>query len=213
MLDNILGLFSTWNMIRVSGFLALFFITFSAGFGMMSKVSWLKKKKALSHFIHLSSAWGSVLSLVVHLSFLLIDTYQPYTLKELFVPFSANYAPFAAGLGTLAFYFLVINYLISKYGMKKLKRATWKKIHWIAIPTWVFALVHGVVIGTDTTTSWGVMYYMVSFFAILLIALVRSMQKPTVKSDKLKTTNNTNSTYNTYNKINTNYTNNTCEIC
>ena len=182
MLDNILGIFSTWTAIRLSGFLALFFITFSVGFGMMSKVSWLKKKKALSHFIHLSSAWGSVLSLVVHLSFLLTDTYQPYTLKELFVPFSANYAPFAAGLGTLAFYFIMINYLTSKYGMKKLKRETWKKIHWLAIPAWIFALVHGVMIGTDTVTSWALMYYLVCFFSILLLVLIRSTQKTVVKS-------------------------------
>ena len=113
MLDSILGIFSTWNMIRLSGFLALFFVTFSIGFGMMSKISWLKKKKALSHFIHLSSAWGSVLSLVFHLSLLLVDTYQPFTLKELLVPFAANYASLAAGLGTLAFYFIIIVYLAS----------------------------------------------------------------------------------------------------
>src|SRR6476620_749779 len=118
-MDRILEIFSTWNIIRLSGFLALFFITFSIGFGMMSKLSWLKKKKALSHFIHLSSAWGSVLSLVFHLSLLLVDTYQPLSIKELFVPFKANYSPFSAGLGTLAFYFIIIIYLSSKFGMKK----------------------------------------------------------------------------------------------
>lgn len=188
MLDNILGIFSTWNMIRLSGFLALFFVTFSIGFGMMSKISWLKKKKALSHFIHLSSAWGSVLSLVFHLSLLVVDTYQPFTLKELLVPFQANYAPFATGLGTIAFYFIIIVYLSSDFGMKKLKRETWKKIHLLAIPAWIFAFIHGVMIGTDTATSWAITYYLVVFFSILLIGLIRATQKPDEKSNKLKTT-------------------------
>lgn len=186
-MDRIIEIFSTWNMIRLSGFLALFFITFSVGFGMMSKLSWLKKKKALSHFIHLSSAWGSVLSLVVHLSFLLVDSYQPLTLKELFVPFKANYSPFATGLGTLAFYLIIVIYLSSRYGMKKLKRNTWKKIHFLFIPAWIFSLIHGVMIGTDTATSWGIVFYLVCFFTILLITLFRTTQKPVVKSDKLRT--------------------------
>lgn len=188
MLDNILGIFSTWNMIRLSGFLALFFVTFSIGFGMMSKISWLKKKKALSHFIHLSSAWGSVLSLVFHLSLLVVDTYQPFTLKELLVPFQANYAPFATGLGTIAFYFIIIVYLSSDFGMKKLKRETWKKMHLLAIPAWIFAFIHGVMIGTDTATSWAITYYLVVFFSILLIGLIRATQKPDEKPNKIKTT-------------------------
>lgn len=182
MLDKIVGIFSIWNLIRLSGFLALFFVTFSIGFGVMSKVSWLKKKKALSHFIHLSSAWGSILSLGFHLSLLVVDTYQPFTVKELLVPFQANYQPFAAGLGTLALYFILIVYLTSDFGMKKLKRETWKKIHWLAIPAWIFALVHGVMIGTDTATSWAVVYYLVCFFFILLLILIRITQKNVVKS-------------------------------
>ncbi|USK62449.1 hypothetical protein [Peribacillus asahii] len=182
MLDNILEIFSIWNMIRLSGFLALFFITFSAGFGMLSKVSCLKKKKALSHFIHLSSAWGSALSLLFHLFLLVVDTYQPFTLIEMLIPFNANYAPFAAGLGTLAFYFIIIIYLTSDFGMKKLKRNTWKKFHWLAIPAWIFSLAHGVIIGTDTATSWAISYYLVCIFFILLIGLVRATQKPVVKS-------------------------------
>ena len=192
MLDNILGIFSTWNMIRLSGFLALFFVTFSIGFGMMSKISWLKKKKALSHFIHLSSAWGSVLSLVFHLSLLLVDTYQPFTLKELLVPFTANYASLAAGLGTLAFYFIITVYLTSKFGMKKLKHKTWKRIHWLGIPAWIFALVHGVMIGTDTATSWGITYYLVCFFSILLIVLNKSDTKA---SSEVKSIKNSTKTY------------------
>jgi methionine sulfoxide reductase heme-binding subunit len=187
-MDRILEMFSTWNIIRLSGFLALFFITFSIGFGMMSKLSWLKKKKALSHFIHLSSAWGSVLSLVFHLSLLLVDTYQPLSIKELLVPFKANYSPVAAGLGTLAFYFIIIIYLSSKFGMKKLKRDTWKKIHFLFIPAWIFALIHGVMIGTDTATLWGIVFYLVCFFTIVLLALLRTTQKPVVKSNKLRTT-------------------------
>lgn len=181
MLNNILDIFSTWNMIRLSGFLALFFITFAAGFGMLSKLSWLKKKKALTHFIHLSSAWGSVITLVFHLSLLLFDTFQPFTLKELLIPFSAEYAPIAAGLGTVAFYFIIIVYLTSDFGMKKLKRKTWKSIHWLAIPAWILAIVHGTVIGTDTSSLWAISYYLICIFFILLIGLFRASQKTEVK--------------------------------
>ena len=38
-------------------------------------------------------------------------------------------------------------------------------------------------IGTDTATSWAITYYLVCIFSILLIALVRTTQKPAVKSD------------------------------
>lgn len=195
MLDSILALFSTWNLIRLSGFLALFFITFSAGFGMLSKVSWLKKKKALTHSIHLTSAWGSVLALLFHFFLLMVDTYRPFTIKELLVPFSADYAPFAAGLGTVAFYLMMTIYLSSDFGMKKLKRKTWKSIHWLAVPAWILSLAHGIVIGTDSSTLWAMSYYLCCIFFLLLIGLFRAsqtsegkpnqtkvMQKPTIKS-------------------------------
>ena len=116
----------------------------------------------------------------------MVDTYQPFTIKELLVPFSSDYAPFAAGLGTVAFYFIIVVYLTSDFGMKKLKRKTWKSIHWLAIPTWIFSLAHGVMIGTDTSTLWGISYYLVCIFFMLLIGLVRASQKPEIKTSQVR---------------------------
>lgn len=181
-MERLLEIFSVWHMIRLSGFIGLFFVTFSIVFGMMSNISWLKSKKSLSHWIHLSSAWSAVLSIIFHLVLLFFDTYEPFTLAELFIPFTANYAPFAAGLGTLAFYILMVVNLSSDFGMKKLKRETWKKIHWSSLLAWLFAVIHGVMIGTDTPMLWAISYYLVCFFGVIFLFLLRITQKKVVKA-------------------------------
>lgn len=178
---DILDVFTMWNMIRFSGFMGLFFITFSIAFGLMSNLPWLKSKKALNHFIHLSSSWGAVVSTVFHLALLFFDTYKPFTLKDLFVPFQASFSPFATGLGTLAFYMIMVVYLTSEYGMKKLKREVWKKIHWLTLPAWLFVIIHGVMVGTDVTAPWAIGFYLVCYFTIVFLFIFRITRKKVVK--------------------------------
>ena len=44
------------------------------------------------------------ITVIVHLLLLMIDQYEPYTISEIVLPFSANYQALLSGLGTIAFY-------------------------------------------------------------------------------------------------------------
>ena len=154
-----LDLLSTWNLIRTSGFLAYFLFTISIAAGMMNSFSIFRKQKPMLMELHKTSGWIGLLSVVFHVTLLLKDEYVPYQIKELFIPFSAQHAPLFSALGTISFYLFFITLATSDFFMKKLGRKLWKKIHFLVIPAWIFMVIHGILIGTDSGQPWAVIVY------------------------------------------------------
>jgi methionine sulfoxide reductase heme-binding subunit len=165
--------FSVWSLIRTSGFLAYFFMTLALVFGLLTSFSILKKKKAVLLAYHQTSGWFGLLTIVFHMTLIWKDTYVPYSLTELFIPFFAKNAPFFSALGTIAFYLFLLVIGTSDFFIKKLGRERWKKIHMAVIPAWVMMVVHGLAIGTDSSKSWALSIYAAGIFLIIVLLLFR----------------------------------------
>lgn len=91
--------------------------------------------------------------IVIHGASLLLDTYVPTSLGQELVPFASHYRPFAVGLGVTAAELLAA-VGISNLLRGRLPRGVWRKVHYLTIPAWVLASVHGVLAGTDRGDPW-----------------------------------------------------------
>ncbi|HEX6594919.1 MAG TPA: iron reductase [Bacillota bacterium] len=166
-----------WMLIRLFGFLAFFLFTLSVFFGMASQLRICKKKIGLFMSIHLSAAWAGIFTLLVHMLLLLRDTFIPYTIGELIIPFQSSHEPIATALGIFAFYFLLIVMITSDFWMKRLGRKMWKKIHFLVFPSWLLMLIHSVWMGTDTSEPWAVAIYSSALALFVGFIFLRKMDQ------------------------------------
>ncbi|WP_223820785.1 ferric reductase-like transmembrane domain-containing protein [Bacillus sp. S3] len=168
--------FSVWTLIRVSGFLAFYLMTLSLAIGLFSSFSILKKKKARMVSAHQISGWYGLLTICFHLLLIWQDQYVPYSLAEIFIPFYAKNEPLFSGLGTLSYYLFFIVVGSSDFFIRRLGIKMWKKIHFAVIPAWLFMLVHGIAIGSDSSEPWALLLYLTSSSFILVLLFMRLLE-------------------------------------
>ena len=108
-----------------------------------------------------------------HAFILLGDKFINYTPAQLLVPFaSVNYKPFWVGIGQLGFYLWII-VAFSFYVRKQIGTRTWRLIHYGSFLLFAFALLHGILSGTDTTTAWAANMYWISGGVLLFLFVYR----------------------------------------
>ncbi|MBA4537363.1 ferric reductase-like transmembrane domain-containing protein [Bacillus aquiflavi] len=180
-MTEIVELLSVWNLIRLSGFLAFFYLTMSIFFGMLSSFSWLKRKKGLFHHFHLLNGWIGFLAIIFHIVILLYDQYIQYSLSELFIPFTATHKPISSGLGTISFFLFLFILLAADFWMKSMNRTVWKALHLLVYPAWLLMFIHGILIGTDSAQTWAVVLYGSSFVVIVLLFGLKLLEISTLQ--------------------------------
>jgi len=86
----------------------------------------------------------------VHLVGLYLDDYVEFGLKELLVPLTSTYRPVAVAWGIVAVYLLAALQATSLL-KKRMSHKAWRKVHHLALPTYVLATVHLFTAGTDAS--------------------------------------------------------------
>jgi sulfoxide reductase heme-binding subunit YedZ len=100
---------------------------------------------------------GMLISLfiVIHVAAIGIDSYLPFSVSDLLVPFVSKVRPLWMGLGIVAAELLlalgVTNALVRR---KKVPYRIWRMLHYGNWGVWVLATVHSVGVGTDRSTPW-----------------------------------------------------------
>jgi len=116
----------------------------------------------------------------VHALLLLLDDYFTYTLGDLFVPFTGPYRPEAVGLGTLAFWGILI-ITVSFWFKKQMGHKAWKWLHYVSYLTFVLVSAHGLFAGTEGTQPGFQILLgmgMAATLVLLGIRVVRSTKSP-----------------------------------
>ena len=180
MMTSISGWLSTWNVIKAAGFASYLLLFVSVFLGAFSYGNWIPPRtRVVLLAIHQMSGWIGFLFGLLHGLVLTIDTYKPFSLMDVFVPFTSKYDTVFTGLGTLALYlFLII--LVTSDWMKQFGRKAWRSVHYLAFPAYFMALVHGIALGYDTHRPWVLVFYTGTatlFFCVIGIRVVLSMRK------------------------------------
>jgi predicted ferric reductase len=105
------------------------------------------------------------------------DSFIKLNLIQVVVPFaSANYRPVEVGLGQIGFYIWII-LVGTTYVKKQIGIKAWKAIHIASFLMFLFAMLHGINSGTDTSAGWMQMIYWFSGASLVFLTVYRILMK------------------------------------
>jgi predicted ferric reductase len=139
-----------WHLVRSSGVVAYILLLASTVWGLFISSQFIKdwSPGPISLTLHATISWLALLLGLGHGLLLLFDDYFTYTLADILVPFTGPYRPDVVGLGTLAFWVIVIVSL--SFPLKKrIGHKTWKRLHYASYAAFGMVSVHGLLAGTD----------------------------------------------------------------
>jgi len=113
---------------------------------------------------------GSLLG--VHILAIAGDSFLPFSLTQLLVPFTSSYRPLWTGLGIAAAELLVALAITNHY-RKRLPYSFWRKAHYLNFAVWTLASVHGLMSGTDRGTVWLALLYGLSVASVVTLLVWR----------------------------------------
>ena len=131
------------------------------------------KPKAIMFQWHTRATWLAFGLGIVHALVLVIDHYSPFTWGA-FNSFTASVHPIGSGLGTLAFYGLLI-VLLSSDLRSKLGRKWWFMFHMLSYPVFAGLLIHGMVTGSDSGHVIMRLMYVFTGISIIGITVLRGL--------------------------------------
>jgi predicted ferric reductase len=101
------------------------------------------------------------------------DQFIHYNLAQVLLPFgSYGFKPFWVGLGQLSFYLSAV-LVASFYVRKRIGNQTWRILHFASFGAFLFAMVHGLMSGTDTASSWMQAIYWLSAASLVFLIVYR----------------------------------------
>jgi sulfoxide reductase heme-binding subunit YedZ len=108
----------------------------------------------------------------VHVLAIAADSFLPFSLTELLVPFTSSYRPLWTGLGIAAAE-LLLALAITNHYRRRLPYRFWRRAHYLNFAVWGFASLHGLMAGTDRGAAWLAILYGVSVATVLMLLLWR----------------------------------------
>ncbi|MBZ0291093.1 MAG: ferric reductase-like transmembrane domain-containing protein [Anaerolineae bacterium] len=139
-----------WHLVRSSGILAYVLLMASTVWGLFLSSQIVKEWSPgpISMTLHSTISWLALLLGLGHGLLLMFDDYFTYTLSTIFVPFTGPYRPEVVGLGTLAFWLLLIVTLSFPF-RKRMGHKSWKRLHYVSYVAFGLVTIHGLFAGTD----------------------------------------------------------------
>ena len=139
-----------WHLIRSSGIVAYLLLTASVIWGLVISGKFAKEWSpgVISMTVHSTISWLAVILSLIHAVLLLFDDYFTYTLGDIFIPFTGEYRPMFVGLGTLAFWAILLISLSLPF-KKRMGHRNWKWVHYGSYIAFLMVSAHGIFSGTD----------------------------------------------------------------
>jgi predicted ferric reductase len=165
---------AAWDSARASGFAAYLLIWASVLSGVAMHMRFRPAGGGLTWVleVHRITSTLSVTFIVVHVAGLLMDPVVHFSLVDGLVPFTSSFRPFQVGLGALSQWSLVA-VLASTAFAGRMSWSVWKRFHYLSVPAYVLALLHGVTSGSDTGQPAATAIYAVTAAALAAVCVAR----------------------------------------
>lgn len=186
----------TWYVIRASGFVAagLLVLLMLSGIGQVTGILYRFMEPIKAWALHRAMALALCASIVVHVGFLLIDKFMPFSLVQVLVPFASHYnnhttlwgmalGGLGVSLGVLAMYGVAILVLTSLRWIDTKKRA-WRQLHYISYAVMLFVFLHALYVGADLKYGLFRQAWVALFCIVLLGVVARLWRAGTMKKDR-----------------------------
>lgn len=145
----------TWYVARATGLVSLLLLTGTLVLGISGVTRFATPgwPRFVLARVHRATSLLVVAFLAVHIVTVVLDGYVSVTWLDVILPFASAYSPFWLGLGVVAFD-LLLALIVTSLLRARIGLRTWRAVHWAAYACWPIAVVHGLGIGTDSTTPW-----------------------------------------------------------
>lgn len=167
-----------WMVIRGSGIVAFALLAGSSIWGLLVSTKLLGravKAKPVTWF-HESLGLGALIATAVHMVALTMDDYIEFGWTDVLIPGMASWNSMAVSLGVMAFYGLAV-VALSFYVKGVIGQKAWRTIHFLAFGTFLAALIHGIMAGTDTGHPAVTGLYFGSTLLIVALVAIRVIQQ------------------------------------
>lgn len=108
----------------------------------------------------------------IHVLTIAADSFLPFSLTQLLVPFTASYRPIWTGLGIAAAE-LLLALAVTNHYRKRLPYRYWRTAHYLNFAVWTLASLHGLMTGTDRGATWLAIIYGVAVATVAMLLLWR----------------------------------------
>jgi methionine sulfoxide reductase heme-binding subunit len=163
-----------WYANRATGIVLVGLLTLSTGIGIVStaragSVSW---PRFATQALHRNVSLLAMVMLALHITSAVVDTFVDIRWWESFVPFVGSYQPLWLGLGTIACDLLIL-VVVTSLVRHRLNHRRWRLIHLMAYLAWAIGVAHGIGIGTDSFTVWGMSINALSVGVVAAFGVLR----------------------------------------
>jgi hypothetical protein len=143
-----------WYVARGAGITAWVLLTLVVllGTGLAARLSRLQPRLAVEN-VHRFASLLAATFVAVHVVAIAIDSWLPFTLRQLLVPLAARYRPVWTAAGIVAAE-LMLAIGIANRLRGRIPYRLWRRIHYGTLVVWAAATVHAVGAGTDRGAPW-----------------------------------------------------------
>jgi len=163
-----------WFANRATGVVLIALLTLSTAIGVFStaRAGSPRWPRFATQALHRNVSLLTTAMLAVHIASAVVDTYVNIRWWDALVPFLGLYSRLWLGLGTIASD-LLIAVVITSLIRHRLNHRRWRIIHLLSYFGWLIGLVHGIGIGTDSATVWGLASSVLSVAVVAAFAGLR----------------------------------------
>ncbi len=168
-----------WYLTRDMALAAYLTLTLTVLFGLAISLARVTGERVIWHIqeLHYTFATLTVVLMAGHMITLVLDTYLPFSLANLFLPLSQPISPFTVDLGVLGFYGM-LTLLLSSWLKKRMTYSVWRAIHYVSFATFILVTVHGWLTGSDSATTWMRSLYFGCTIAVAALMAARIFISP-----------------------------------
>ncbi len=172
--EALAGIPWTWVLVRATGITAWCALTSVLIVGLLSTVRRTRggtaRRSAQLHGLLVPLALSL---LALHAALLLVDTYEPFTVVQVLVPFTASWRPLPLALGIVALWLIMAVWLLGRqHG--RYPRRWFPCAHVCAYAAWPLATAHYVLAGSDALTWWSMTILIAGTGAVVTALLARA---------------------------------------
>jgi sulfoxide reductase heme-binding subunit YedZ len=176
---------TTWFITRSSAWVGYILLWLSTLWGLVlpTKIFDRFLSQSFTFDFHEYISLLAIGFIILHVTVLLFDSYLPFTVTQILLPFLSTYRPFWVGIGVLSMYITLL-VTITFYLRKKIGQQKFRSIHTLSLLAFFGAALHGFFSGTDSSIGIAQIIYFSTLLPVILLTAFWLIRGKQIKTEK-----------------------------
>ena len=176
---------TTWFITRSAAWVGYILLWFSTLWGLVlpTKIFDRFLSQSFTFDFHEYISLLAIGFIFLHVVVLLFDSYLPFSLIQIMLPFLSTYRPFWVGIGVLSMYITLL-VTITFYLRKKIGQKKFRSIHTLSLLAFFGAALHGFFSGTDSSIGTAQIIYFSTLLPVILLTAFWMIRGKQIRMEK-----------------------------